>query len=132
MILDEQGMFSNNQAVTESSASENILDLGDREVSFGTPVEIFVQVTEDFDNLTSLTVAVQTSDDEEFTTSVTLIECTVLLADLTQGSVIPVKFLPKGNIGYMRLYYTVTGTAPTQGKILAGVVEGAQESFHNI
>ena len=132
MILDEQGLFSNNQTVTESCASENVLDLGGREVSFGTPVEIFIQVSEDFDNLTSLEIKVQTSETEDFEDPVDLAEHTMLLEDLTQGTVSPLKFLPKGNLGYMRLYYTVNGTAPSSGALLAGIVDGAQESFHNI
>lgn len=132
MILDEQGLFSNNQAITASAASENVLDLGKREVSFGTPVEIYIQVTETFDNLTGLGIEVQTSVDEEFTTPVKLAEYTALLADLTKGAEIPLKFLPKGNLGFVRLYYTVAGTAPKAGKILAGITDGIQESFHNI
>lgn len=132
MILDEQGLFSKNQAITGSVASENILDLGKREVSFGTPVELFIQISEEFDNLTSLGIKVQTSVDEDFSETVDLIEQTILLKDLTKGAVSTIKFLPKGNLGYMRLFYTVTGTAPNKGKILAGIVDGVQESFHNI
>ena len=132
MILDEQGLFSDNQKITATAASENILDLGKREVAFGTPVEIFIQVTEDFNNLTSLEIAVQTSTDEDFTSAVDLTKQTLLLADLKKGVVSSVKFLPKGDLGYMRLKYTVTGTSPTTGAILAGITDGAQESFHNI
>ena len=132
MILDEQGLFSNKQAVKESCVSENILDMGKREVSFGTPVELFIQIAEEFNNLTSLTIKVQTAKDEEFDDSVDLIEHTMTLDELKQGAVSSIKFLPKGNLGYMRLSYVVTGTAPTQGSILAGVVDGVQQSFHNI
>ena len=132
MILDEQGLFSNNQKVTGSVASENILDLGKREISFGTPVELFVQIAEDFNNLTSLDIKVQTSTDEDFETSIDLIEQTMMLEELKKGEVASIKFLPKGNLGYMRLFYFVTGTNPTTGKILAGIVDGAQESFHNV
>ena len=132
MILDEQGLFSNNQKVTASVASENVLDLGKREVSFGTPVELLIQVSEEFNNLTSLDIKVQTSTDEDFSESIDLIEQTMTLAELKQGSVSAIKFLPKGNLGYMRLFYTVNGTAPTTGKILAGITDGVQESFHNV
>lgn len=132
MILDEQGLFSNKQAITSSCVSANILDLGNREVSFGTPVELFIQVTEAFNNLTSLTIKVQTSKEEDFSDSVDLIEQKMLLADLEKGAVSSIKFLPKGNLGYMRLSYDVTGTAPTTGAILAGIVDGTSQSFHNI
>lgn len=133
MILDEQNLFSDNQKVLASTASTNVLDFGQREMAFGTPVELFVQVTEDFNNLTSLTIAVQTSADEDFTAPETLIEQTMLLDELKKGAVSTVKFLPKGNLGFMRLYYTVTGTtAPTTGAVFAGITDGAQESFHNI
>ncbi len=131
MIFDEQGLFSNNQKITASAASQNIINFGKREMSFGTPVEVFIQVTENFNNLTSLTIKVQTAVDEAFTTPVDLIDQTILLANLTKGAVSTIKFLPKGNLGYVRLYYTVTGTAPSTGGILAGIVDGAEESFHN-
>ena len=131
MILDEQALFSNNQKITATAVSTNVLYLGKGEVAFGTPVEIFIQVTEDFDKLTSLTIKVQTSLTENFSTAVDLIEQTILLANLTKGAESTIKFLPKGNLGYMRLAYTVTGTNPTKGAILAGIVDSHQESFHN-
>lgn len=131
MILDEQGLFSNKQAITESCVSENILDMGKREISFGTPVGLFIQIAEAFDNLTSLSIKVQTSAEEDFSSSVDLVEQTMLLKELTKGAVSSIKFLPKGNLGFLRLVYTVDGTNPTQGAIIAGVVDGVQESFHN-
>ena len=132
MILDEQTLFSDNQAVTASCVSQNVLNLGKNEISFGTPVCLFVQITEEFNNLTSLKITVQTSEDEKFTSAVDLIDQTIKLADLKKGCVSTIKFLPKGNLGYMRLYYTVTGTAPTKGTIFAGIADSHQESFHNI
>ena len=131
MILDEQGLFSNKQAITLSCVSENVLDLGTREVSFGTPVELFIQIAETFNNLTSLSIKVQTSDEEDFSSSVDLIEQKMLLAELKKGEVSSIKFLPKGNLGFVRLVYTVDGTNPTQGAVTAGIVDGVQESFHN-
>lgn len=132
MILDEQGLFSNNQKVTASVASENILDLGKREVSFGTPVELFIQVSEEFNNLTSLDIKVQTSAEEDFSETVDLIEQTMTLSELKKGEVSAIKFLPKGNLGFMRLFYSVNGSAPTKGRLLSGIADGVQESFHNV
>lgn len=132
MILDEQGLFSNKQKITQDCTSENILALGKREVSFGTPVEIFVQIAEAFNNLTSLSIKVQTSMTEDFATSTDLIEQTIALANLTKGAVSAIKFLPKGNLGFMRLSYAVNGTAPTTGAVLACIVDGTEESFHNV
>lgn len=131
MILDEQNMFSDNQAITATAASTNVLDFGKREIAFGTPVDLFIQVTEAFNNLTSLKIILQTATDAAFTTPVALLEQTILAASLTKGAVSTIKFIPQGNLGYMRLYYTVTGTAPSTGKILAGITDGAQGSFHN-
>ncbi len=131
MILDEQGLFSNKQAVTGSCVSENVLDMGKREVSFGTPVGLFIQIAETFNNLTSLSIKVQTSMEEDFSSNVDLVEQKMLLDELTKGAVSSIKFLPKGNLGFLRLVYTVEGTNPTQGAIIAGVVDGVQESFHN-
>ncbi len=132
MILDEQGLFSNNQKITATAASTNILNMGKREVAFGTPVEVYIQVTEAFNNLTSLSIKVQTSATEAFSSPVDLIEQSLLLAKLTKGTVSTIKFLPKGNLGFLRLLYTVTGTAPSTGAILAGIVDGAEESFHTV
>ena len=51
---------------------------------------------------------------------------TVPLADLVAGYQIPVITLPKDVKRYVRLNYTVTGTAPTTGKVTAGIVAGVQ------
>ncbi len=131
MILDEQSIFSNDQKITATAVSTNVLDLGKREIAFGTPVELFIQITEDFNNLTSLGIKVQTSATSNFSTAVDLIEETILAANLTKGAVSSIKFLPKGNLGFMRLVYTVTGTSPSTGGIFAGIADGLQESFHN-
>ena len=132
MILDEQNIFSDNQKITASCESTNVLNFGKRELAFGTPVELFIQASETFNNLTSLTISVQTSDDETFSDPVDLIEQTMLLDELKAGSVSTIKFLPKGNLGFVRLYFTVQGTAPTTGKIVAGIADAVQESYHNI
>lgn len=130
MILDEQSLFSNLQAVTADAASTNILKF-DGEVAFGTPVEVFIQIAEAFNNLTSLEIKLQTATDAAFTSPVTLVSQTILLTNLTLGAESTIEFLPKGNLGYLRLYYDITGSTPTTGKILAGLVMGREQSYHN-
>ena len=130
MILDRQTMLSNAQAITASAASTNILDLGpiatglNRDIGQGDDIPFVVQVVEAFNNLTSLKVEIQTSDDSTFSTGVTTVwEKTVALAGgLNKAGY---KFnnddIEPGVKGrYLRAYYTVTGTAPTTGKITAG------------
>ena len=125
MIFDTENLFSDHQAITANAASSNVLDLGaaGRDIGVGESVPLQIQVTEAFDNLTSLAVAFQTSVDEAFSSPIELAASTVLLADLVAGKKFPITNVPEGTKRYNRLYYTVTGTAPTAGKIKAGIVE---------
>lgn len=128
MILDEQALFSDEQAITTTAPSTNTIKTNG-DISKGTPVEVLVKVTTAFTGLTSLKVGVETSDAENFGTATTLVETpAILTADLVKGYEFPLKFLPKGIKKYLRLKYTVVGTA-TAGKITAGIVDGNVEAF---
>lgn len=131
MIFDITNQLSDDQAVTATAVSTNVIDLGvvGRDVGKGSAVPLRVQVSETFNNLTSLQVSVQTSVDEAFSSPINLTEQTKLLADLTVGDVFDFKVLPTGNERYIRLNYTVTGTAPTTGKVTAGVTMGNAEGY---
>lgn len=123
MMLDNTLMFSNQQAITADAASDKVVEtLGD--IGRGTPpIPLLIQVTEDFNNLTDLTVCFQTDETKEFTNPVTIVKSTLKLADLKAGARFHINYLPDGIKKYMRLYYDVTGTAPTKGKITAGIVD---------
>ena len=121
MLLDAQCIFSDAQAITATAASSNVVRFGKGEFTF---VPLLIQVVEDFATLTSLTIKVQTATDAAFTTAVDLASSTVAAAGLTAGKVIPINYIPSGNLGYIRIYYTVTGSNATAGKITAGVVAG--------
>jgi len=122
MYLDKQQMFSEDQAVTASAASTNVLDLGSADAG-RSGLEIFARVSEAFNNLTSLGVKLQTATDAAFTTPVDIpAQETDLLAALTLNKEIIKSKLPQGCLRYVRLYFTVTGTAPTTGKITAGLI----------
>ena len=122
MLLDAQNLFSDNQEIQAASVvSTNTVKFGKGDYSF---VPLLIQVTEDFATLTSLTVKIQTSTDETFSTSKDLAQSTMALADLTTGATFPIDFIPKGNQGYIRLVYVTEGSTATKGKITAGVVAG--------
>lgn len=133
MIFDKQNTFSDAQAITATAGSTNTIDLGPiapgmvRDIGKGTKIPLLVQVVEDFTNLTSLKIDVELDSTETFTPDKTITLGTFLLADLVAGFQIPFDVVPKGvNLRYMRLKYTVTGTAPDAGKITAGIVMGVQ------
>jgi hypothetical protein len=133
MLMDLQSMFSNRQAIIATAPSTDQIDLGvvdtprfarapiTRDLGRARPFPIHIQVIESFNNLTSLTVALQVDNDVAFGSPKTLITTVVPLAGLVAGAVIPPFFLPVGvDERYVRLLYTVTGTAPTLGRITAG------------
>lgn len=131
-MLDDLLKFSDNQAITETANSENIIDLGkDREIAAGNPVPLLVTVKEDFNNLTSLKVSIETSATADMEDSIELASSTVELANLKKGKMIPISFMPVGNKGFVRLKYTVTGTAPTKGKVSAYLTDVLPVSHHD-
>lgn len=130
MLLDAQSLFSDGQEITSGVInSTNVVRFGAGDVSF---VPVLIQAVEDFTNLTSLNVKIQTSSDEGFSQAVDLIDSTMKLEELKTGARFPICHLPKGNLGYLRLVYTVDGSAETTGKITAGVVIGNGLSFHEV
>lgn len=137
MIFDKQALFSDAQAITATAASTNVIDLGapgtpkhakapiTQDFGRGRPVPLRVQVVEAFNNLTSLAVAIQVDDNEAFSSPKTVATQTIALADLVAGKVAAIDYVPRGtDERFMRLNYTVTGTAPTTGKVTAGLVFG--------
>lgn len=135
MIFDKFNLLSNAQAITATAASTNIIDLSPiatglvRDIGKGDRIPLLIQVVEAFNNLTSLTIALQTDDNSAFSSAKTVWSQTVVLADLIAGKVIVPEFVTRGtDERYLRLNYTVTGTAPTLGKITAGVTMGNQSA----
>jgi hypothetical protein len=141
MIFDAQNLLSDGQAITVTAPSGNVLDLG----ATGTPlggaaplerdlgrsgVPLAVQVTESFAGLTSLAVAVQVSDDAGFSAPVTVLESgAVPAAELQAGYLYTRDWLPRGSDRrYLRLLYTVAGSAASAGRVTAGVVAALQQN----
>lgn len=137
MILSAQQLFSDDQAITASADSTNVIDTGVRgtpydaaaalngDIGLGTAIPVLVQVTADFDNLTSLTVNLSTGATTALGT--TILSQTIALADLVAGKQTSFQVLPKDiTERYLGIEYVVTGTAPTAGTITAGVSMGNQ------
>jgi hypothetical protein len=138
MIIDNQSLFSDSQAITATAGSTNVLDTGlagtpvghtvalEKDIGKSRDLPIAVTVTEAFNNLTSLEVQVQVDGDVAFGSAQTIASRTYLLADLTLGArlAFPARVPEGANERYLRLRYVVTGTAPTLGKVFAGIVAG--------
>lgn len=130
MIFDKQTLMSDQQAITATAGSTNQIDLSPRgsgivrDIGPGNKVPICVQVTETFNNLTSLSVSLQTDEDSAFGSPQTVaVTPAIPLAQLVAGYQFNLDFVPRGaNERYMRLLYTVVGTAPTLGKVTGGPV----------
>ena len=143
MILDNQVLFSDAQAITAASlaASTNVIDLGApgsaaynnvslrRRMDKGhTP--LLIQVVEDFAGAATLiNVKVQESVDAAFSSPVTLVEHDILAADLVAGYICPIDELPR-NIEkrYLRIAYTPDGIQ-TAGKFTSGIVAAIDSGY---
>lgn len=140
MILSQEQLFSDGQAVTASAPSENYIDLGAtgtpkagdkplvRDIGKGTKIPLSVIVTEDFATLTSLTVEVQVDSNSDFSTAETVQRTIAIPAsELVAGKRIPIDDFHAGvDKRYLRLNYAVAGTNATAGKLTAGVSMGNQ------
>ena len=129
MLIDNELVYSDSQAITADAASTNVLDLGAAGRAPGEDLTVLAHVEEAFDNLTSLTLTVQTATDAAFTTPVAQQSVTVALADLTVGKQIDLGPLLNGTLQYSRVYYDVTGTDPTVGKVTAAIVPFGQQTL---
>lgn len=138
MIFDLQSLLSNAQAITASAASTNVIDFGvpgtvyhaaaplNRDVGAGEEVPLLIQIVEAFNNLTSLEVRVQVSVDEAFTSPIQIATTGAIpLASLIAGKILNIDDVPReADKQFFRLYFVIVGTAPTTGKVTAGIVAG--------
>lgn len=140
MIFSAEQLFSDDQAVTATAISENVIDLGiagtpyaavapiNQDVGKGTPVCVLIQVTEDFASNTDLTVTVEVGA----TTALGDVRATevILVADLVAGKSTFLQYLPNGiDERYLGVRYTVGGSNATTGAITAGITMGNQTNF---
>jgi len=139
MHLDDQALFSDQQAITTTVVSTNYMNLGvaatvprapapiTQDFGGGQDIPVLIQVTEDFAGGTSLKVDMEVDDNSAFSSPETVASSPVYVtADLLAGKQLPIPVLPSGVAKqYLRLNYTVVGTM-TAGKITAGITAGNQ------
>lgn len=143
MIFSAQQLFSDDQAITATAISENVIDLGvagtpydavaplHQDVGKGNPIYTLIQVTEAFNNLTTVTVTVETSANADLSSSTVLATEAIALADLVAGKQTFMQVLPNGaDQRYLGIRYTVAGTAPTTGKFTSGITMGNQTNIN--
>ena len=139
MLTSKNQMFSDKQAITGDAASTNVIDLGkagrpvgaaadlSRDIGKGEPLPLLVQVVQDFNNLTRLKLSVQVDRVAAFSSPKTVVAQELALAELKAGRRFALSYVPEGvDQRYLRIYYDVTGTAPSTGQITAGIVAGLQ------
>lgn len=142
MIFDKETMFCEGQAVTADAASTNYIDLGamgtpfgsdtalTRDIGKGASIPLSINVVQAFNNLTSIAVSLQVDDNTSFSSAATVATKTYTLAQLAGGQLAFPDYVPEGaNERYLRLFFDVTGTAPTTGQFTAGVVAGRQTNY---
>lgn len=114
--------------ITATAFSTKGLDaLQVRDWGTGEPIKAYARITQAFNNLTSLQIDIGVCDDTSGTnfTSVLNGGKVVLLAALTLNALIPLGFVSAGAAKkrFMCAKFTVTGTAPTTGKVTCGLVD---------
>ena len=140
MILDMQSLFSDDQAITATAVSTNLIDLGAtgtpplsstalvRDIGKGTPIEILIICTVAHGGTTPTLVVTIEQDDNVGFSSATVVGTSAEMADAVVGDRASIYFVPEGvNERFIRLNYTAGGTTPTI-TITAGIALGTQSN----
>ena len=116
MLLDQNAMMSDKQAVTATTASANVIDLG--AAGNAAPGALFAvcRVDEAFAGVSQLKVSLQTDDTEAFSAAEELLSATFETGDLGEVKTLFALAMPNGAKRYLRAYYTVTGSG-SAGKL---------------
>lgn len=132
MNVDASLLFSDAQAVTGSSASTSVVDTllaGDAladELYFVADVN----TTATSGGASTVTIALQTSDDEAFGSYTTLLQTgAIAKASLVAGYNCIKTRVPSGALRYLRVYYTVATTNLDTGKFNALLTDGVTKTF---
>jgi len=141
MILSQNLILSDNQAVTNDAESDNIIDLGaagipygaagplNRDVGKGTPVPILIQITETFNNLQFFEVSIETSDSDSGGFNY-VSRSSIPAAQAVAGYQYGLQVLPTNLKRYIRLFLNGSGgTIPSAGRVTAAITMGNQTNI---
>ncbi|MBR3632119.1 MAG: hypothetical protein IKN49_03535 [Elusimicrobiaceae bacterium] len=121
MLIDNTLVLSEEQAVTATAASTNVVD----QKAAGnahTHAALVVRVDETFAGATGVKIALETSAASGFGTKKEVFAVSPAVSALTKGATIVKTVLPAGLLRYIRGYYTITGTG-TAGKLSMFITE---------
>ncbi len=135
MILDLTTLFSENQAVTATAISTNVIAWPDngiipgeaaaiaRNLGAGNELPFLIQVTEAFATATSVTFSLESSAAAGLTSAtVHWTSGAVPIATLVAGYKLPVRIVPDGTmLKYLGMRYTIGGSNATAGKVTAAL-----------
>lgn len=131
MIIDKALQVSNEQAVTVSAASTDVIDLGQTNPNLGlndhTSLAITVDTAATADGAATVTFSLQDSADNSSFADV-VATAAIAKAALTAGAQIVLP-MPTKLRRYVRVYYTVATGPLTAGKFSAQVVTGIQQNI---
>lgn len=136
MIIDLNLLFSEDQAVTATAISTNVIRLpamgtapgntaalSPRNLGAGNDMPILLQVTESFATATSVTVTIETSAAAALTSATVLYSSGAIpIATLVAGYRLPMRWLPDAPLlEYLGIRYTIGGSNATAGKFTAAL-----------
>ena len=123
MLIDNLTVFSDNVSV--AAGNSNVVEV----MPFfgkGNPVNVTVCVTKDVNNLTALNVKLQQADSAAGAFTDTGAGLNLTLKDLQAGRTFRFVLPDNAIQPFLRLNYTVTGTAPSAGKLFAALTLDSQ------
>ena len=126
MILDKENIFSDDQAITVTANSTNIIDLGNDDALVVTSNEkftnLFCQVCTTFAGGTSVAVTVTASNSSTFSSETTIASSGAIgTSSLVAGYKFPIQLPKMIAEQYLRATYTVVGTC-SAGNITSGLI----------
>lgn len=129
-MQDAALVLSENQAVTTSAASTNILN-ENTTVNTGWPMIAEFRVTKDFSGTGTLTCSIEAGKEEAFSNKVTLgASVAVDAAGLKKGKVIrvPIAFNGHSDYPYTRAYYTASSSSTLSAGTITCVIQPAVQT----